>query len=401
MEKLNVFVVGAGVIGLTTAIQALEAGYNVTLFAEIFPSDPKSIKYTSCWAGANHRSFVGYGPQMHRSSLCSECYISSIMNLSELERETMQVFLDLIDKDPLVPVMTRPQFEFTQTDGQDEIKHFSQFYSDFHSINASELPEGVADGGKFTTICMDVPNYLPYLMERFFQAGGLAFRITVSSLSSLISVKDRPAFEAFPPTSTGSPPFSEPAAVINCTGLGALSLGDVLDTDVYPTRGETILIRAPWVDHSMTYFFKNGDYSYIIPRKSGDIILGGTFQVNDWHPTSRPESVKSMKERGIFICPELLPEGKRDNPNIDDLDVVEECVGLRTTRKGGVRLETTSLVVDGKTYPIVHNYGHGGAGFQSSWGSANRTIELLKAALEERRDGSYALSLDIRIGLIH
>ncbi|KAJ7484478.1 D-amino-acid oxidase [Mycena latifolia] len=350
MEKLNVFVVGAGVIGLTTAIQALEAGYNVTLFAEIFPSDPKSIKYTSCWAGANHRSFAGYGPQMH-----------------QLERETMQ-------------------FEFTQTgglDGQDEIKHFSQFYSDFHSISASELPEGVADGGKFTTICMDVPNYLPYLMERFFQAGGLAFRTTVSSLSSLISVKDRPAFEAFPPTSTGSPPFSEPAAVINCTGLGALSLGDVLDTDVYPTRGETILIRAPWVHHSMTYFFKNGDFSYIIPRKSGDIILGGTFQVNDWHPTSRPESVKSMKERGIYIYPELLPEGKRENPNIDDLDVVEECVGLRTTRKGGVRLETTSLVVDGKTYPIVHNYGHGGAGYQSSWGSANRAIELLKAALKK------------------
>jgi hypothetical protein len=53
--------------------------------------------------------------------------------------------------------------------------------------------------------------------------------------------------------------------------------------------------------------------------------------------------VKSIKERGIKAYPELLPPGKREHHNINDLDVIEECVGLRTTRKGGVRVETTSL----------------------------------------------------------
>jgi hypothetical protein len=51
---------------------------------------------------------------------------------------------------------------------------------------------------------------------------------------------------------------------------------------MYPTRGETLIIRAPWVHHGMTYFYNNSDISYIIPRQSGDVILGGTFQVDDW-----------------------------------------------------------------------------------------------------------------------
>lgn len=45
--------VSPGVIGLTTAIKILEdkgAEYNVTIIAETFPTDPRTIKYTSFWA---------------------------------------------------------------------------------------------------------------------------------------------------------------------------------------------------------------------------------------------------------------------------------------------------------------------------------------------------------------
>lgn len=60
-------------------------------------------------------------------------------------------------------------------------------------------------------------------------------------------------------------------------------------------------------------------------------------------PESRPETTKDIKERAVALCPELLPPEKRVNGTIDDLIVVEECTGLRPTRKGGIRLETTSL----------------------------------------------------------
>jgi len=46
----HIIVIGAGVIGLSTAIQLQERGYRVTILAECIPGDPKSIRYTSPWA---------------------------------------------------------------------------------------------------------------------------------------------------------------------------------------------------------------------------------------------------------------------------------------------------------------------------------------------------------------
>ncbi|KAJ7463840.1 FAD dependent oxidoreductase [Mycena galericulata] len=365
-DRRDVFVVGAGVIGLSTAIRALEAGFDVTIFAETFPGDEKTIKYTSSWAGANHISIEVTDTLLH-----------------QLERETLPVFLDLIKEDPLIPVMVRPHRQYAQVLSPDEQKKSDELYksyTDFHTLESRELPDGVVHGAVFSTIFIDVPRYLPYLMNRFLSGGGCAFRATLPSLSALLSEKERPILS---PISGATPPVFEPAALINCTGIGALSMGDVLDTNIYPTRGEVLIIRAPWVNHGMFYRYKDNHLSYIIPRQSGDVILGGTFQVNDWHPHSRPETVQLIKERGIEAYPELLPLAKRELRNIEDLDVVEECVGLRPTRKGGVRLEVTSLTVGGKVFPIVHNYGHGGAGYQSSWASAKFAVELLKSAVEK------------------
>lgn len=72
--------------------------------------------------------------------------------------------------------------------------------------------------------------------------------------------------------------------IINCTGIGAYDLAGVEDKDVYPTRGQTVLVRAPWVKRGITRTGKEGEgiYTYIIPRKSGDVIIGGTAEVGDW-----------------------------------------------------------------------------------------------------------------------
>ncbi|KAF8626696.1 hypothetical protein AX15_004732, partial [Amanita polypyramis BW_CC] len=50
-KSKEITVLGAGVIGLTTAIIIQEkGGYNVTIVADHLPTDPKSINYTSHWA---------------------------------------------------------------------------------------------------------------------------------------------------------------------------------------------------------------------------------------------------------------------------------------------------------------------------------------------------------------
>jgi glycine/D-amino acid oxidase-like deaminating enzyme len=54
-----IVVIGAGVIGLTTAITLLERGHGpVHVLASHLPSDPLDARYASSIAGAHHLSFA-------------------------------------------------------------------------------------------------------------------------------------------------------------------------------------------------------------------------------------------------------------------------------------------------------------------------------------------------------
>ena len=58
---------------------------------------------------------------------------------------------------------------------------------------------------------------------------------------------------------------------------------------------------------------------------------------------------------------------------IEKPSVLAERVGLRPFRRSGVRLEP-DRIADGRA--VIHNYGHGGAGFTLSWGCAREVLEL-------------------------
>ncbi|KAJ3337933.1 hypothetical protein HDU93_000320 [Gonapodya sp. JEL0774] len=76
----------------------------------------------------------------------------------------------------------------------------------------------------------------------------------------------------------------------------------------------------------------------------------------------RPKTVKEEIEAKGFS----LPPG---------IEILKVNVGLRPQRAEGTRLESETMVAkDGKKVLVVHNYGHGGWGFQSSWGSANAAV---------------------------
>lgn len=51
----KIHVVGAGVVGLTTALVLQLKGYDVTILAKHFPGD-KSPEYSSPWAGARWKT---------------------------------------------------------------------------------------------------------------------------------------------------------------------------------------------------------------------------------------------------------------------------------------------------------------------------------------------------------
>lgn len=81
-------------------------------------------------------------------------------------------------------------------------------------------------------------------------------------------------------------------------------------------------------------------------------------------------------KRAIALCPDLVPRGQ----GIEGLDIVRHAVGLRPFREDGPRVENDR--VDG--VPVVHNYGHGGFGYQASYGCAATAVELINEVLQQK-----------------
>ncbi|KAF7300704.1 Nuclear export factor [Mycena chlorophos] len=360
--KQQVVVIGAGVVGLTTALRVQERGqYQVTIIAEILPSDPKNIKYTSHWAGAHHVSLAG--PDVRQQKM-DQATFDEMWKLSAPDGPAEGCFLRIRESEYFAEPIAHPEV----------LSRMPQFTK----IPADELPADCAEGISFDTLTIDSPVYLNYLMSRFCAAGGAVVRGTVQHIAQIAEG----GAGVFSGRHKGLAP---PAAVIVCVGLGARTMGGIEDRDVYPIRGQTVLLRAPWVRFGRAISSKSGLWTYIIPRRSGDVIVGGIKVDDDWYPIPRPETTLDILKRGFSLCPELAPPEVRAQreATIEDLTplIIEEGCGLRPGRKGGIRLEVEWV----RNVPVVYNYGHGGYGYQSSWGSATLALELLEKALAEKK----------------
>ena len=73
-------------------------------------------------------------------------------------------------------------------------------------------------------------------------------------------------------------------------------------------------------------------------------------------------------KRAVDLCPALT-----DGKGIEHLSIIRHNVGLRPFRLGGTRVEKEKI--DGLW--VIHNYGHGGYGYQASYGSSQEAVGLV------------------------
>ncbi|KAL0958106.1 hypothetical protein HGRIS_000276 [Hohenbuehelia grisea] len=268
---------------------------------------------------------------------------------------------------------------------------------DFQYLSNDSVGNAVS-GVTFSTVTIDTPIYLNYLLSRFLARGGTIIRASVQHINQVLEGGPQAFLPGRRPVYSTNDKATVDALVI-CTGLATRTLGGVEDKAMYPIRGQTVLIRAPWIKYGRSGYTASEDlsatgkapWSYIIPRRSGDVILGGTRDKDDWFPLPRPDTTTKILTRTLALCPELTPPETRSNgrqPTVDDLRsiIVEEGCGLRPAREGGVRVEVEYVSAGANStakVPIVYNYGHGGAGFQSSWGTAAEALRLLGMALQD------------------
>ncbi|KAF8632904.1 hypothetical protein AX17_004750 [Amanita inopinata Kibby_2008] len=370
----EIVVLGAGVVGLTTAVLIQEkANYNVTIVADVLPTDPHNIRYTSHWAGAIH-VFNDITNQLHRELERGTFY--KLWEMSEPDAPTEQYFLR--------PDQTEHWYEKRRED--DQLRNMPNY----KPLASDALYPKAVEGATFTGLTIDTERYLHYLQSRFLAAGGSMVRGFVQHINEVIEggASNFSSVRAANTTlAMGGKVTSPPDAVIVCTGLGSRSLGGVEDSNMYPIRGQTVVVRAPWVNFSRNVTRYEPEITYIIPRRSGDIVVGGSREDNDWYPVPRFKTSREILELGLAVCPELAPPEVRAvrEPTVEDVLplIVEEGCGLRPERKGGVRLEVEWFTrrSDNVKVPVVHNYGHGGYGFMMSWASAENAVRLLEGAL--------------------
>ena len=230
----------------------------------------------------------------------------------------------------------------------------------------ADLRDGLFDRGcSFTSVCINVMVYLPWMVGRL-RAAGVELR--------------RQVFAHIADAAALFPGDAEAVVVVNCTGLGARTLGGVEDAQITPARGQVVVVRnsLKGVMASTTGTDDAPDEGmYAMERAAGGgTVLGGCYQKGRWDPLPDLNMATRIMRRAVEVCPQLT-----DGKGIEHLDVIRHAVGLRPVREGGTRVEREDMEKDDQKVRVVHSYGHGGYGYQCSYGCAQEVVQLVEAAV--------------------
>jgi D-amino-acid oxidase len=319
----RIAIVGAGVSGLTCGVVLAEHGYRAAIFATDIGQRTTSSVAAALWF---------------------PYHVEPAERVIPLALETYQVLLDLA-RFPESGVSIIESRQFLRT-GEIQISDWAiplgaQCLSSVATGLWPVKDRAQCGGYRFKSgfslhvPLMDSTIYLEYLAARFRKGGGeIHANVRFEKLEDVDAKFD---------------------FVINCAGIGARELAQ--DADLEPHRGQVAIV--PRIESlSCAVVCDDAPLMYAIPR-ANDCVFGGTNDVSDNLVADPATTSRIIAEASRVL-------------NIDKPPVLAERVGLRPFRRSGVRLERDRLR-DGRI--VIHNYGHGGAGFTLSWGCAREVLE--------------------------
>jgi D-amino-acid oxidase len=303
---VKITVVGAGVIGLSTALALEEHGHDVRVVAAATED-----AITSAVAGA---SWFPYrvGPPARVAAWAA----------------TTRAWLDPLVGDPSAGVDLVTGYEITDETAEAPPPPWWAAH-----VEVSRAPAPVTGGPlawRFQSACIEPLRLMAWLTARL---RGPIERRQVTDLAA------------------------EPGdVVVNCSGLAARELAG--DPEISGLLGQVVITEPGGVDRSFTLtdHRRLDEVFYVIPRRT-ELVLGGCTL--PWPPGAPPVVDPEITARVLGQARAL---GLAVGP------VKRVRAGLRPYR-AEVRLER-----DGR---IIHNYGHGGAGYTLSRGCAEEVAQLV------------------------
>jgi D-amino-acid oxidase len=324
----DVLIVGAGVIGLTTAICVAEAGLTVTVAAAEPPGQTTSVAAGALWGP----HLVGMDDRIARWSAVTRDRLADLA-------------APRIGATGLAGIVRTARGVAATASASAEPPEYASSRT-LSRCEPGEVPAGYAAAWRLSAPLIAMPAYLDYLAGRLGRAGG----------TSAIGARFGTLAEArhFAP---------EARVIVNCAGYGARDL--VGDRELVAVRGQAVVVRNPGL---RDFFVGSGapgwPLTYLFPHEHV-VVLGGTEEAGCDSRDPDPATAARIVEACAAIEPQLR-----------DAAVLDHRVGLRPVRPS-VRLEVEQMT-DGVS--VVHNYGHGGAGVTLSWGCAEDAASLVLAA---------------------
>ncbi|MGZ8634286.1 MAG: FAD-dependent oxidoreductase [Solirubrobacteraceae bacterium] len=247
---MSAIVVGAGVVGLTTAVCLREAGIAADVVAREEPQDTTSAVAAALWYP--YRAL----PQ-ERVTAWSAATYDQLARLSGVAGSGVRM---RAGTELLAPTAPDPWW-------RDAVPGLRR----------------TAAGLRFEAPVADMSVHLPWLAARLRELGGAIERHHVAALDEL-----------------------DADAVVNCAGLGARELAP--DASLTAVRGQIVRVRAPAVQEWLLDQSDPDRLVYVVPRPH-DVVLGGTAQEGDEDRTADPATTAAIRGR----CAELVP-ALRDAP---------------------------------------------------------------------------------------
>jgi glycine/D-amino acid oxidase-like deaminating enzyme len=265
IQQRRFAVLGSGVVGLSTARLLQQRFQNgpgtVTIYAKDLPPNTTSNIAGAVWH-ASSAFDLGRVTDAFQQQFDLACRISH------------RTFQGFVDRDYGVRWIDAFELLTSESSLQRELVCGTTPYTAIQVHRDPQHYFGFPYVRQFSTMMIEPHTYLRALMRDFYLAGG---RVVVKEFRSRDEISRLP----------------EPV-VFNCTGLGARALFD--DQNLVPVRGQLeVLLPQPEVD----YCYLSGA-GHMFPRRDG-IILGGTWDRNDWSLTPDPEQTTGILEGHLSI----------------------------------------------------------------------------------------------------